>query len=328
MEDARIFLPKDTLSPNARYYFMSGGQGTFLLAGENIQCDTVLYKFIGDSVCFDQKKITIDIELPPELNDLRDTTVCGDFVLRPIQGKNLTGRQSYYLFQGGQGAPYSDQGTGILTSSKLVYAFDVNSYNCKDEKQFTVTILPKPLIDPITDISVCNSYILPAPTGQNIPTVAFYDQPNGQGNKYTIGQVITQSLRLYAYQASPICAAEQGFQILITPGPVFQNNADLTNCASVGLPVISGTGYNPDSTFYFTQANGAGTRYQVGQTLSQSTRLYLLDLSNRCTQDTIEVNVLGAPSLSAMANVFGCDSVLLPADTANPTMKYFSRQEV
>ncbi len=316
-------LDADAISPTARYYFMPGGIGPFLNAGDLISNDTTLYKYIGDSTCYAEQIIDIRVEFTPILDNVRDTTVCGPYTLPKIKGKNLTGNEYYSQAFRGMGKQYPDDGTGVIDSTITLYAFDENSYSCRDEKQFTVTILPKPLIDPITDISVCNSYILPAPTGQNIPTVAFYDQPNGQGNKYTIGQVITQSLRLYAYQASPICAAEQGFQILITPGPVFQNNADLTNCASVGLPVISGTGYNPDSTFYFTQANGAGTRYQVGQTLSQSTRLYLLDLSNRCTQDTIEVNVLGAPSLSAMANVFGCDSVLLPADTANPTMKYF-----
>ena len=320
---SEFVLPKDTLSPNARYYFLSGGQGNFLLAGEKVSSDTVLYKFIGDSVCFDQKKITIDIELPPELNDLRDTTVCGDFVLRPIQGKNLTGRQSYYLFQGGQGAPYSDQGTGILTSSKLVYAFDVNSYNCKDEKQFTVTILPKPLIDPITDISVCNSYILPAPTGQNIPTVAFYDQPNGQGNKYTIGQVITQSLRLYAYQASPICAAEQGFQILITPGPVF-SNVDISDCQSLTLPVIVGSGFQKESTFYFTGSRGTGTQYTPSNTLTQSATLYIYDRTNSCAEDTIRVNIGNSKNITISTRLNGCDSVFLPSDPANPDLVYYA----
>ncbi len=149
--DAIVLPADDSTGVNVRYYFKRGGNGIFLKPGDLVSVDTILYKFTGDSTCYAETKVDLHIEYTPKINFIRDTTVCGSYILPKIRGTNLSGGQQYSFLSGGQGTPLKDDGTAILTKSSELYAYDANSFNCKDERKFLVTIINENLFKALPD---------------------------------------------------------------------------------------------------------------------------------------------------------------------------------
>ncbi|MDH5475092.1 MAG: SprB repeat-containing protein, partial [Cyclobacteriaceae bacterium] len=69
--------------------------------------------------------------------------------------------------------------------------------------QAVVTVNPTPVIDPLGDQTVCDSYTLPVITGTNLTGgEAYYDAPSGGGTQYLSGASLTTGGTYYLYDAT------------------------------------------------------------------------------------------------------------------------------
>ena len=86
----------DSVGTNIRYYLQPGAVGAFKLPGEYIKTTTPFYKYTGNAQCFSEKPFRLEIEPSPQLNFIRDTTVCDEFRLPVIKGNLLSGTEHYH----------------------------------------------------------------------------------------------------------------------------------------------------------------------------------------------------------------------------------------
>lgn len=91
-------------------------------------------------------------------------------------------------------------------------------------------VVAGPNINPISDVSVCNDFTLPAITGSNLTGgQAYYTQPSGGGSVFQPGDLINTTITLYAYDGTPGCDDQQAFSITIGGAPIAQD-AELSGC--------------------------------------------------------------------------------------------------
>ena len=119
-------------------------------------------------------------------------------------------------------------GPGTLTGGHLgeftigstptgVYTYTVGTSPC--EQTATITVNPALSLDPVQDVSACNTYILPAISGSNLTgNEAYFTGPNGTGTQYSPNDPITSTTLLYIYDDDGSCSAEVSFNITITGG--------------------------------------------------------------------------------------------------------------
>src|SRR5690606_35147994 len=121
--------------------------------------------------------------------------------------------------------------------------------NCTSEASFTVTIVPTPIAPDPADVTVCDSYVLPAlPAGQT------YHENTSAGAFIPEGTIITtsQTIVIVAETATtPSCTSEGDFTITIIPTPAAPNVADITACDTYTLPAL------PAGQSYHTAPGGS-----------------------------------------------------------------------
>lgn len=148
-----------------------------------------------------------------------------------------------------------------------------------------VTVTPQPDIDPISNVTACDSYVLPNLTGTLTGNEAYYTGAGGTGTQYAEGATINYAdfpgypVTLYAYDSTmstPTCFDEETFQLTIVQSPILDPITNLANCDSVQLSAISGT-FLTGNQAYYTGPNGTGTQYNAGDWISTSLTLYAYD---------------------------------------------------
>ncbi len=139
-----------------------------------------------------------------------------------------------------------------------------------------------PDIDPIADITTCDSYTFPNITGTNLTgNEAYFTNPGGTGMKYLPSENITTSGTYYIYDENGVCFDEEPFTITINTSPAVPTitvtaadcNGDATNVVTnydanltytsspVGLAVGAGgaiTGGNDGDNYTITAENTDG----------------------------------------------------------------------
>lgn len=150
----------------------------------------------------------------PDVFDLADQTVCDVYELPSISGNGLTGNESYWTGSSGTGVQIA-AGTSI-TVTTLLYIYDSNA-SCQDEENVLITIVPSPVLDPISDVVTCDTYTLTAITGLNLINPIYYDGPQPGAN--VISGTVTTSQTVYIYDANGNCSDEISFQVTILPDP-------------------------------------------------------------------------------------------------------------
>uniref|UniRef100_UPI003F6A262D HYR domain-containing protein n=1 Tax=Nonlabens sp. TaxID=1888209 RepID=UPI003F6A262D len=153
------------------------------------------------------------------IDTIADVVVCDTFTLPAITGDYLTGGQMYYTQSGGNGIAFAE--ADILNFSDFasypvtLYAYDVDAATgCSTETSFSLTINDTPVIGIINDISSCEQYELPV-----LPVGDYYTFPGGNGTLLNAGDVLTttQTVFVYAEDASGTCSDETSFVVTITP---------------------------------------------------------------------------------------------------------------
>ncbi len=162
-----------------------------------------------------------------EIDPIDSVVVCDAFTLPTITGNFLTGNQAYYTQPGGNGTAFAEAQT--LTAADFssypvtLYIYDADNQGCAAETSFELTINQTPTAPTLPDVTICEQYVLPALSVGN-----YFTAPNGNGMALNQGDVInsSQTIFVYAEDASGNCSDESSFTVTITPNDVINATMD------------------------------------------------------------------------------------------------------
>ncbi len=337
------------LSGNQAYYTGTGGTGTQFLAGATINfADFGAYPvtlFVYDETgttpnCFDEESFDLTIIQSPDVDALANQTSCDSYILPAITGANLSGNQAYYTGTGGTGTQFLAGTTvnfadfGAYPVTLFIYDETGTTPNCSDEESFDLTIIQNLTLDPITNQSSCDSFILPAITGTNLTgNEAYYTGTGGTGTQFLAGSTINFAdfgaypVTLFIYDetgTTPNCSDEQSFDLTIIQSPDIDALANQTSCDSYILPAITGTNLSGNQAYY-TGTGGTGTQFLAGATINFAdfgaypVTLFIYDETgttpNCSDEQSFDLTILQSPDIDLIVNQSSCDSFILPAIT-------------
>lgn len=138
------------------------------------------------------------------------------------------------------------EGPGALTNGHLgtfdpttqpagdYHYYTGSSLSCADSiATIRVTIIPQPSIDPISDVTICNSYTLPVFSGTNLAANnIYYTSSGGTGTSYLPGSIITASQVLYAYSGTASCHDEKMFRVTIETNDFAGSDRTVSYCSA------------------------------------------------------------------------------------------------
>ena len=203
-----------TLSPENHYYTQSGGPlggGTELFAGTSITTSQTIYVYIESAErinCFDESSFTITIIPTPFIAAIPNVQRCNSYILPALTVGN------YFTQPGGTGTQLNAGDEITVNQTIYVYAQSGTNPNCFDEKSFTVSLFN---VDEISDVTTCESYVLPALTIGN-----YFNGPNGTGGMISQGSTISTTKTIYVFAFSgynPNCSDETSFEVTIIDTP-------------------------------------------------------------------------------------------------------------
>jgi len=240
----------------------------------------------------------------PDLDGLPDQTVCGAYALPDITGTNLSGNQYYCSGPNGTGEIYLND----ITNSQIVYIYDANE-GCYDEESFYVTITNEHEVNDLNDVVVCDGYALPAITGVNLSgSQNYYNGPGGQGGIVT--SPVTNSQKVYIYDALDACIDEESFEVTVHYTPVIYNIPDQTICGFYELPPISGYHLSGNENYY-TEPNGGGE--VVSSPLTETQTIYIYDESWTCIdEESFTIDITSEHEVDDIPDQVVCGSFPLP----------------
>ena len=260
--------------------------GVLYISGLAPEDHTIYYTYIDSNGCEDTDLKLITIYETPDIFDIPDTSVCNAFVLPAIEGVNLSGNEKYYSGPNGTGTSYTPGTTISSTTTLYLYGYvggDNAPFICADEEEFTITIVPTPDVDDISNKTSCDFYILPEITGDHLSgNEAYYSSTNGAGTSYAKGDTIWSTKKLYIFDQTdtdPACSSEENFLVTINQSPDVFDIADTTVCEEFILPTIQGSNLTAHAGYY-TQPNGEGTKYSAGTKITSTNTLYIYDETN------------------------------------------------
>ena len=127
---------------------------------------------------------------------------------------------------------------------------------------FTAVCTACPDIDPIANVTECDSYVLPVITGTDLTgNEAYFTQSGGNGTQYDAGDVITTTTTLFAYDGSPGCDDEEVFTVTIipsvTPSVSITSNPSSPVCAGTSVTFAAVPVNGGSNPIYQWKKNGA-----------------------------------------------------------------------
>ncbi|WP_235297204.1 T9SS type B sorting domain-containing protein [Portibacter marinus] len=297
----------------AAYYTQPGGAGNQYQAGEVIDESTTLYIYLSAGDCGDEEMFSVSILETPDITPISNVSLCDVFELPEIEGERLSGNESYYTEPGGNGTRLFPG--EIIENSIILYLFDASGI-CSDEEILSIEILSTPIIDPVDDIEVCDSYVLPEISGSGVASARYYTESEGQGDSFEPGTVIDESMTLYIYVNEGACVAEESFNITIGVTPAIDEISDVSTCDQFVLPEITGTAV--DNAQFFTGPLGTGSTMSPGEAISESMTVYVyIDAGDCSVEESFEVVIELTPSIDNPGDQFVCDQYILGDITGN-----------
>ncbi|WP_316839897.1 Ig-like domain-containing protein [Pedobacter gandavensis] len=172
----------------------------------------------------------------------------------------------------------------LNTIGAITYYAESSTATCSSTNRTAVklSLIPLPVITPISDKTACGSMVLPVIAGTNLSgNQAYYTAINGGGTKYNAGDVfsIAGETTLYAYVTSVTnpglsCPAETSFKIMIintTAGSITANQTICKNTVPTALiSLTDGTGSGTLKYRWESSVAGAVSGFSVipGATLA------------------------------------------------------------
>lgn len=130
------------------------------------------------------------------------------------------------------------------TPGSTTVTFTPNAGQCAAGATMVITVHPTPVVSPMANVNVCDSYTLPVLLVGN-----YFSQPNGQGPITNLTLTSSQTVYVYAQSGTtPNCTDQESFQVTITPTPQFTIEGGCENSAYV-LEVV-GSNFDSDTATY------------------------------------------------------------------------------
>ena len=287
------------------YYTGMGGTGTMMNVGDVLTTSQTVYVYAQSGTtpnCTDEESFTVTIVTSPVPDDPADVTSCDSYMLPGL----TVG--SYYTGSGATGTLMHAGDTVSATTTLYVFENGVAA-GCNAENEFTITIVPSPVVTTPGNQVSCNSYTLPALSVGN-----YYTGMGGTGTMMNVGDVITTSQTVYVYAQSgttPNCTDEDSFTVTIVTSPVPDDPADVTSCDSYVLPaLVNGN--------YYTASGGTGTMLNAGDVVNTTQTLYVYatGVVPGCTsENAFDITIVPSPVATTPGNQISCNSYTLPALT-------------
>ena len=229
------------LSDNNGYFTQSGGQGQSLAEGSSVTSSQTIFIYAATGSCTAETSFTVTVNATPVVAEFEDVVSCGSYTLPALSVG------TYYDAPGGTGNVLAAGAS--LTSSQTVYIWAQNG-DCSDQSDFVVTITPNFTLDPIADVTACDSYTLP-----ELSVGGYFTQSGGVG-PLSEGAVITSSQTVFVYATQGLCTDEQSFVVTINTTPSFTLAGGCQNNAYV-IEVIAPEGVSLDgATFAWSTIGG------------------------------------------------------------------------
>jgi len=308
---------------NGNYFTGPNGTGTPLSAGDLIDIGGTYYIFIGPDANGCTNESTFSITLIDEYIPLLDH--CGSFSIPPPP-ENIG---AFYTAAGGPtgtgtliptGTPFTNTTQSTIVQTIFYYA-EVNNVFCTDQ-QFDIYIHPMPLVDDPADVTLCNSYTLPALTNGtytdangvplNSGDVISVNGPNFPGIYFAVNTLAHTS----SNGTPGSCVDFNDFVVNLVDTSLFTS---VSGCASYTLPPITFGGY-------YTQPLGGGTPIDPNIPITTSQVVYYYantTLLPNCTDNlnyNITINPL--PVVDTVPSGTHCGEFILPVLTNGSYFAY------
>ncbi|MFV0572781.1 MAG: T9SS type B sorting domain-containing protein [Xanthomarina gelatinilytica] len=290
---------------SGNYFTASGGTGTALNAGDAISTTQTIYVYGETGTtpnCTDENNFVVTINNTPAIDAPADISACDSYTLPALTGG------TYYTGTGGTGTMLSAGDIITSTQTIYVYAETGTTPNCSDENSFVVSINTSPSVVAPMDVTMCDTYTLPA-----LPNGAYYTGTGGTGTLLNAGDVITTTQTIYVYEetgTTPNCSDEDSFVVTINATPVVPALADVTACDSYLLPALTVGNY-------YTATGGSGTMLNAGDAITGTQTIFVYaetGTTPNCTdENSFLVTINTTPVVPAPMDVTECVSYTLPA---------------
>ena len=186
--------------------------------------------------------------------------------------------------------------TAIASGTVTITYFDING--CQNTS--SVTVASAPVINPIPDQTICESYALPGITGSNLtPGVSYWSGSGGTGTQMSAGNVISTTSTIYIYDMNGSCSDEESFIITIIQAPTLDVASDLSACASYTLPVITGLDLTGNEAYYSDSQANSGTLISGPITSTQTVWIY--DGTGTCADEISFVVIINSVPSAAIS---------------------------
>ncbi|RZJ31679.1 MAG: hypothetical protein EOO48_01360, partial [Flavobacterium sp.] len=183
-----------------------------------------------------------------------------------------------------------------------------------DTNTFTLIVHPQPATPNPSDVTVCDSYTLPAlPAGQT------YHDTTATGTVIPPLTVITGTKTIWIVAESgtvPNCTAQGDFVVTVNQTPVAPNPPDVTACDSYTLPALPA-----GQTYHDTTVGGAVIAPLTAITSTKTIWIVAATgtTPNCSSSGDFVVTINNTPPAPTPSNVTVCDSYTLPALPAGQT---------
>ncbi|WP_415776932.1 choice-of-anchor L domain-containing protein, partial [Flavobacterium gelidilacus] len=154
------------------------------------------------------------------------------------------------------------------------YTVVVDNNGCTATMSCTVSVTPAPVLSPVSNVTACDSYILPA-----LSVGDYFSQTGGVG-AIDISVPLTSTQTVYVYAESgtapSICSTEASFTVTINT-IVADSPADVFMCDSYVLPALSA------NNFYYTAPGGptgTGVMLNAGDVITTDQVIHIYAQTN------------------------------------------------
>ncbi|MGB3591703.1 MAG: T9SS type B sorting domain-containing protein [Nonlabens sp.] len=202
----------------------------------------------------------------------------------------------------------------ITTSRIVTLTFEDGNGNVAThdiEIQLNATVS----LAPIDDVTVCESYQLPFPTGTgNISSVRYFTGPNGTGAAYnptatvSFADFASYPVTLYARVDDGGCQAETTFELTLLQNTPLDPIADVEACDTYTLPALTRGNY-------FTGANGSGTALNPGDQITSNQVIFVFESAGGAceNEESYSITINSSPSIDSYSDVQACNTHTLPS---------------
>ncbi|HEY0047194.1 MAG TPA: hypothetical protein VGB44_10825, partial [Flavobacterium sp.] len=309
------------LPSGSTYHSASGGAASTLIAPGTItntgttQLIQEIFIYVQSGTtpnCTAEGSFILTLDPMPQVPAPADVEACAVYELLPLPAGS-----TYHA--GSATGPVIAAGTELTSSQTIVIV--VESGLCSVSGDFLVTINPLPPTPEPADVTVCESYTLPA-----LAPGSTYHSASGGAASTVIApgpitnngtDVLTQQIFIFSQSGTtPNCTSEGSFFLIIYPMPEIPDPLDVVECDFYDLPFL-----DPGSTYH--QGTATGAVIPGGTTLTSSQTIVIVSetgtVPNCTSEGEFTVTISQTPIAPDPIDVSVCDSYTLPVLPAGST---------